>query len=85
MHHQHDSEDATKDDKTIVEIVENNNHTARTSYDDFLAVKHPILKDLLGRFLLLPPSEKCSINDKDDCCWDQVYYNLQLEHIKYRI
>ena len=61
-----------ENDGTVVEIIKNNNddNVDVTTYDDFLADHHPILKDLLGRHLL---SGKRS--PKDDCfVWDKVHY-----------
>ena len=77
MHLQHGSVVSTdENNKTVVEIIKNNDDDDDdhgdhvTTFDDFLADQHPILKDLLGRHLL---SEKHS--HKDDCFfWDKVYY-----------
>ena len=73
MHLQHGSVVSTdENDGTVVEIIKNNNddNVDVTTYDDFLADHHPILKDLLGRHLL---SGKRS--PKDDCFfWAKVHY-----------
>lgn len=74
MQHQHNSDNATEDNKKL-EMIKNNDHLV-TPFDDFLADKYPILKDLLGRMPSLLP-EKMSI--KDSCCCDKVCYTPIIE------